>query len=893
MKTNSLLRYLMSLILFAGIFVSGNIKAQSVDATETFAPVKDTGIVYTSLTFVDGNNNGTYDCSFVLSEPAIAGWGDYSAAVAVYSDRLTVRNGGGWVDAGTVENLLVPVPGQVYHFWFDLDVTAKTYTTWVQTEGMAEPVKIFTDAAFRNTNISSILRWSALHNPDGESDTVKVLKVALVEAVGITGNYAVSLPGGADGNNSNVALPGFNLTDLPVTIEAWYYPMAKNDYGAVFYSRGTNNNGGVQYDKWTNNLTLRGIDAGGKAVVASNNPIFNAWNHVAYVVTATDMTIYINGVATVNNTDVPTLFTMEDGNFIGWDSAGVDRTIEGYFDEVRIWNTARSAQEIEDNKFSILNGDEAGLIAYYNFNDTAAGVATDLTANAYNGTINGGTYVESTYMDQTVAAPVISFSESIPVMFEKDIKRKFSLYITSTNTDAVLGVQVPAGFSATPSSLTPANFENGQAEIVIGVTTAAVGDSGSIVITFEDEGIDSLGVELVEPYQRYFFKEAESGLLLGSASTNDAQPALTDSMNVAAQHFILRPVNEGVNDSLYYIIQDVNYSYFSKKSSSGWSTKYGTLEEGVWKVVKGVTDYYSFMNTANNKYCGADGTAADSWYYADKTGAAVDSFMMIEAPKAVVPVVMEHSYTFEDGTAADVIGGADGEVVINDGGSGNIENGAFNAMGGSYIKLPAKDIALDSYDAISLEATVTTGANPGWTMLAYFGSADGNNSYWMSIARNDNVSKTSVDMLPSSSEVGVTGAEPGADEIHHYVSVLTNDSIKWYIDGVKIGSAVIPADYYISNISLDTALLCAGGYPDPQWIGSVHEFNIYEGELDAETVAAKAAAALKALGPKQVAYVQKSGKTVVATAADPYNDPIVEMLNADDNFEVTVIQLGA
>ncbi|MFC0879013.1 hypothetical protein ACE01N_20630, partial [Saccharicrinis sp. FJH2] len=26
---------------------------------------------------------------------------------------------------------------------------------------------------------------------------------------------------------------------------------------------------------------------------------------------------------------------------------------------------------------------------------------------------------------------------------------------------------------------------------------------------------------------------------------------------------------------------------------------------------------------------------------------------------------------------------------------------------------------------------------------------------------------------------------------------------------------------------------------------------------------------------------------------DPYNDPIVEMLNADDNFEVTVIQLGA
>ncbi|MFB6320863.1 LamG-like jellyroll fold domain-containing protein, partial [Saccharicrinis sp. FJH54] len=240
-----------------------------------------------------------------------------------------------------------------------------------------------------------------------------------------------------------------------------------------------------------------------------------------------------------------------------------------------------------------------------------------------------------------------------------------------------------------------------------------------------------------------------------------------------------------------------------------------------------------------------------------------------------------HSYTFEDGTAADVVGGADGEVVINDGGSGNIENGAFNAMGGSYVKLPAKDIALNSYNEVTLEATVKTGSNPGWTMLAYFGSAGGDNSYWMSIARADNVSKTSVDMLPSSSEVGVTGAEPGADELHHYVSVLTDDSIKWYIDGVKIGAVATPAAYLVSGISLDTALLCAGGYPDPQWIGSVYEFNIYEGELDAETIASKAEAALQENGPKKVAYVTES-KTMAETAAQPDADPIVTMLMEDE-----------
>ncbi len=193
-----------------------------------------------------------------------------------------------------------------------------------------------------------------------------------------------------------------------------------------------------------------------------------------------------------------------------------------------------------------------------------------------------------------------------------------------------------------------------------------------------------------------------------------------------------------------------------------------------------------------------------------------------------------HSYTFEDGTAADVVGGADGTLM----GNGTIENGTYtNAADGDYIELPAATIAINTYSAITLEAFVTAGVNDGWTMLAYFGTMGGWPSYWMSIARVDDVSMTTVDA--GAGAFGTRGPEPAPGETHHYVSVLTDSTIAWYIDGVMVSLATTPENTTIAGITTDVALLCRGGYPDPSWIGDIHEFHIYEGAMDAITVADK------------------------------------------------------
>lgn len=200
------------------------------------------------------------------------------------------------------------------------------------------------------------------------------------------------------------------------------------------------------------------------------------------------------------------------------------------------------------------------------------------------------------------------------------------------------------------------------------------------------------------------------------------------------------------------------------------------------------------------------------------------------------PLTLMHSYTFEDGTAQDQAGTADGIV---DG--GDITGGIYTASveGDDYITLPPEELALYTYPSITMEAYVLTGENPGWTMFAYFGGLQGANVHFLSLAGQTDLSRTVINEGAGESAAG--GTEPGAGELHHYVSILTNDTIAWYIDGTLAAKTEINPAYTIHGISTENAWLCKSGYSaDPTWIGSIYEFNIYSGQMDADTIAQRA-----------------------------------------------------
>ena len=131
----------------------------------------------------------------------------------------------------------------------------------------------------------------------------------------------------------------------------------------------------------------------------------NTWSHVAWVKNGTTYTIYKNGVQ-VDTRTAPSNVLLPNANFtIG----KLDNYFAGTLDEVRIWNTARTAQEIAENMSASLNGNEVGLKAYYTFNQgTPAGnnaaitsVANLTTTPNLNGTLTnfGKTGATSNFID--------------------------------------------------------------------------------------------------------------------------------------------------------------------------------------------------------------------------------------------------------------------------------------------------------------------------------------------------------------------------------------------------------------------------------------------------------------------------------------------------------------
>lgn len=217
-------------------------------------------------------------------------------------------------------------------------------------------------------------------------------------------------------------------------------------------------------------------------------------------------------------------------------------------------------------------------------------------------------------------------------------------------------------------------------------------------------------------------------------------------------------------------------------------------------------------------------------------------------------VVKTHSYTFDDGTAKDVISGANG---VLSGTKAVFKNGAIETNG-DFVTLPGEKLALNNYGAITLEGYITAGnaINTAYTMLAYFGGASGANSLWIQPTRGG----SNVVSQTEASGVALNGAELDEGLTHHVVTVLTLDTLYYYIDGNQIAKKATGADK-ISTISRQNAWFGKSGWNDPTWNGTIHEFNIYNGELSPAAIKANANA-----------FFENKGIALASLGVDYYKD---------------------
>jgi hypothetical protein len=128
-------------------------------------------------------------------------------------------------------------------------------------------------------------------------------------------------------------------------------------------------------------------------VTPNNTVVVGEWQHIAFVVDDPGNMAYIykNGNLV---TSAPWTGTIPGNPSSQLTLSQSAESFGGAMDDVRIWNTVRTQDQIRANMNVELNGNEAGLVAYYTFNqgtadanNTAITTVIDKTANPSNGTL--------------------------------------------------------------------------------------------------------------------------------------------------------------------------------------------------------------------------------------------------------------------------------------------------------------------------------------------------------------------------------------------------------------------------------------------------------------------------------------------------------------------------
>ena len=112
-------------------------------------------------------------------------------------------------------------------------------------------------------------------------------------------------------------------------------------------------------------------------------------HHIAATFDGATIKLYVDGVF---NASAPwtlgTVYYGADDVLIGANNfgAGYYRRLDGYIDDVRIWDHALTATQVANSMNCGLNGNEPGLVAYWSFDGSNL---NDLTGHGHNGTASG------------------------------------------------------------------------------------------------------------------------------------------------------------------------------------------------------------------------------------------------------------------------------------------------------------------------------------------------------------------------------------------------------------------------------------------------------------------------------------------------------------------------
>lgn len=181
-----------------------------------------------------------------------------------------------------------------------------------------------------------------------------------------------------------------------LTVSLWVKVEGAFEGGKCLVAKQDNGSTGDQFGLITSPAAPLGAiqfhvyHAGGAYVVQSTGKMnLNAWNHVVGVYNGINVSVWINGAQEVGDAGDQDIKAGNAILSIGdyWDYNGTN-AVNGTIDEVRIWNYARSQEQMESWMYKSLPDEVDGLVAYWKFDEETGGLrgSYDIDSIAITGT---------------------------------------------------------------------------------------------------------------------------------------------------------------------------------------------------------------------------------------------------------------------------------------------------------------------------------------------------------------------------------------------------------------------------------------------------------------------------------------------------------------------------
>ncbi|VGO16047.1 hypothetical protein PDESU_04637 [Pontiella desulfatans] len=299
------------------------------------------------------------------------------------------------------------------------------------------------------TVVQAVLEFPSFHNMEPELEIVN--SGGTLIPLTTTGTTQVL---NLDGASDYVRHATTNFNPRSGTVEGWVYPRESYDWGfwQTHDSASENWVDWIALFSWTSDSFYYRMGNGSSGTAqdltfssSANIPPYQ-WTHIAATWEGTSMKLYLNGTLRVSRSNATLQDVMDPFARMG---IGHGRWLNGWLEDMSVWNRALPQAEIESVRDNPLVGNESGLVGYWDFNGDVLDASSsgnhgelfgdaslvadapsphDVQTNLYYVTEGSGTYyirVRAAYGPKDVKTQYIvhlsTFDSTMPVVTDESL----------------------------------------------------------------------------------------------------------------------------------------------------------------------------------------------------------------------------------------------------------------------------------------------------------------------------------------------------------------------------------------------------------------------------------------------------------------------------------------